>query len=298
MVLSRLPRLRSGIDPALAFAGTFHVNETATQLEAAYAEAAAGRIPTLPPVETYCHSLTDDSILGPELRASGAHTLTAFGLHMPARLFVDDPDGARAAALAATLASLNSVLAEPIEDCLLPDADGAPCLEVRSPVDLEADVALPGGHIFHRDLSWPWARARRRGGSWGVETAHPRVLLAGAGPVAAGASARSPGAPRRWSWSRAPDREVLRGNRCCRRSAAIDNPWRTPVSTARPVVDFWFDPLCPWAWMTSRWMDEVSAIRDVEVRWHVMSLAVLNEKQGPARALPRADGRGRGDRCA
>ena len=51
------------------------------------------------------------------------------------------------------------------------------------------------------------------------------------------------------------------------------------MSTARPVVDFWFDPLCPWAWMTSRWMDEVSALRDVEVRWHVMSLAVLNEKQ-------------------
>lgn len=46
-----------------------------------------------------------------------------------------------------------------------------------------------------------------------------------------------------------------------------------------PVVDFWFDPLCPWAWMTSRWMDEVSAQREVEVRWHVMSLAVLNEKR-------------------
>jgi phytoene dehydrogenase-like protein len=182
MVLRRLPRLRDGsVPPPDAFCGTFHINEGYAQLETAYQQAARGEIPALPPCEAYCHSLTDDSILGPQLRASGAQTMTVFGLHMPASLFRADPAGARERALAATLDSINAVLAEPVQDCLVTDADGQPCLEVKTPADLERDAFLPGGHIFHGDLSWPFAEDEQDAGRWGVETSHPRVLICGAG---------------------------------------------------------------------------------------------------------------------
>jgi len=182
MVVSRLPRLRDpAVDPRDAFAGTFHVNEGYVNLAAAYEQAAAGFIPALPPCEVYCHTLTDPSILGAGLAASGAHTLTVFGLHMPARLFRQQPDQAREAARDATLRSINTVLGEPIEGCLLRDRDGEPCIEVKTPVDLEAELGLPGGHIFHGDLAWPFAEDAGEVGRWGVETPYPRVLICGAG---------------------------------------------------------------------------------------------------------------------
>ena len=193
-LLRRLPRLRDdGVEPRAAFEGTFHVNEGYRQLQRAYDQAASGQIPELPPCEIYCHSLTDPTILGPELRDAGAQTLTLFGLHMPARLFRDDPRGAKQAALEATLRSLDSVLAEPIEDCLWRTPDGEPCLEAKTPPEVELELGMPGGHIFHRDLSWPFAEDEADAGRWGVETAVENVWLCGAGARRGGGVSGIPG---------------------------------------------------------------------------------------------------------
>ncbi|MFJ7068214.1 phytoene desaturase family protein [Streptomyces sp. NPDC101115] len=192
MVLTRLPRLRDrAVDPREAFSGTFHIAEGYGQLATAYADAAAGRLPAAPPSEIYCHTLTDPSILGPEAAARGYQTLTLFGLHAPARLFAADPDGARDALLKATLDQLDACLDEPIADCLARDAEGRPCIEAKSPLDLERDLRLPGGHIFHRDLSFPYGEAP--GNRWGVETSRPNVLLCGAGAVRGGGVSGVPG---------------------------------------------------------------------------------------------------------
>lgn len=51
----------------------------------------------------------------------------------------------------------------------------------------------------------------------------------------------------------------------------------TVTAPAKAPVEMWFDPICPWAWMTSRWLMEVEHVRDLEVTWSVMSLSVLNE---------------------
>lgn len=175
VLVSRLPRLRSGDDPHVAFAGTFHVNESMSQLEELHAAAGRGEAP-FASGEIYCHTLTDRSILGPELAATEAQTLTYFGLHTP---YDNLPDAASGeAAYQRFLAALNDHLAEPIEPLILD-------VEHRTPAQVEAELAMPGGNIFHGGIAWPWLEEDEKPHSpaerWGVSTAHDRVLMCGSG---------------------------------------------------------------------------------------------------------------------
>ncbi|BBX72153.1 NAD(P)/FAD-dependent oxidoreductase [Mycobacterium shinjukuense] len=193
MVVRRLPRLRDDrVTPDQAFAGTFHVNETWCQLDAAYSRAAGRRLPDPLPCEAYCHSLTDPSVLSPGLRAAGAHTLTVFGLHTPHSVFgAVDPDTLRHRLTESVLASLNSVLAEPIQQVLMADAHGRPCVETATTADLQHTLQMTAGNIFHGALCWPFADdddpldtpARQ----WGVATEHERIMLCGSGARRGGA---------------------------------------------------------------------------------------------------------------
>src|SRR5262245_26878095 len=193
LMLKRLPRLRDdSVTPEQAFGGTFHINETFSQLDTAYTRAEHGVVPDPLPCEIYCHSLTDPSILSDRLRETGAQTLSVFGLHTPHGLIAaGDPDRMRDALTSAVLNSLNSVLAEPIQDVLMEDGAGRLCIEAKTTVDLEQTLGMTAGNIFHGALEGPFveddepldAPARR----WGVATAHDRIMLCGSGSRRGGA---------------------------------------------------------------------------------------------------------------
>ncbi|KMO67757.1 Flavin containing amine oxidoreductase [Mycolicibacterium chlorophenolicum] len=193
LMLRRLPRLRDeSVAPEQAFGGTFHINESYAQLDSAYRQAAGGAVPEPLPCEIYCHSLADPTILSDELREAGAQTLTVFGLHTPHGLTASGaPDRTRDALTSAVLTSLNSVLAEPVQDVLMEDAAGRLCIETKTTADLEDALGMTNGNIFHGSLSWPFAEddeplatsAQR----WGVATAHDRILLCGSGSRRGGA---------------------------------------------------------------------------------------------------------------
>ncbi len=162
-------------------------------MQTSYDMSLKGEMPSIPPGEIYCHTLTDPSILSPDLNARGFHTLTLFGLDMPYHLFLEDNEKARNVALQRYLAGINQYLEEPIEECLASDTDGKPCIEAMSAVDLEEKIHLPKGNIFHGDLTWPFAESEEEVGKWGVETEHPNLFLCGSSAKRGGAVSGIPG---------------------------------------------------------------------------------------------------------
>ena len=192
LLLKQMPRLKTGIDPELAFAGTFHISEKFSELETSYRESKSGKLPTCFPSEMYCHTLSDPTILSTELQAAGYQTLTLFGLHTPAELFDADNEVTKAKALAGYIAELDKYLVDPVSEIVARNSDGSPCIEAKSPIDLDEAISLPRGNIFHSDLTFPF-REDGQTGRWGVETDDPRIFICGAGAQRGGGVSGIPG---------------------------------------------------------------------------------------------------------
>jgi phytoene dehydrogenase-like protein len=194
MLLRRLPKLKATrYPPEEAFCGTFHSSEGYAEMNLSYEQAARGRLPEKLPCEVYCHTLTDDSILAPELRRQGLQTMTLFGIDTPWRLFATDNEGMRREAERKFLESMNQWLDEPLEDCLAVARNGDLCIESKTPVDIEDALGLFRGNIFQNALTFPFAETKKQAGTWGVETEFDNVFLCGSSAHRGGAVSGIPG---------------------------------------------------------------------------------------------------------
>jgi phytoene dehydrogenase-like protein len=194
MLLSRLPKLKAKKTPASeAFCGTFHSDEGYEQMIVSYDEASDGRLAEKTPCEIYCHTLTDDSVLAPDLRDRGFHTMTLFGLDAPWSLFARANEAMRQEAEKRYLASINQWLEEPIESCLAVSRDGRPCIESKSPVDIEDALGMYHGNIFQNAPTFPFAERKEQVRTWGVETEYDNVFFCGSSALRGGAISGIPG---------------------------------------------------------------------------------------------------------
>src|SRR5438128_2183564 len=172
---------------------TCHSDESYEQMNASYVQAAKGRLPDKTPCEVYCHTLTDQSILSPELRAKGFQTITLFGLDAPYSLFSKENEKMRKQAEKKFLESMSQWLEEPLEDCLAVARDGSLCIESKTPVDIENSLGMYHGNIFQDAPTWPFATAKEQAGTWGVETEWENVFLCGSSALRGGAVSGIPG---------------------------------------------------------------------------------------------------------
>ncbi len=194
MLLHRLPKLRAKRYAATeAFCGTFHIDEGYKEMNVSYEQAFRGQLPDKIPSEIYCHTLTDDSILSPELREKGFHTMTLFGLDTPWRLFARANKTMRQFAEKKFVEGINRWLDEPLEDCLAVASDGALCIESKSPVDIEDALGLYHGNIFQDAPTFPFAETKEQAGTWGVETEFENVFFCGSSARRGGAVSGIPG---------------------------------------------------------------------------------------------------------
>src|SRR5262245_7297648 len=194
MLCRKLPSLKAQRYSAEdGFTGTFHVDEGYEAMQLSHRQAAQGKLLEKIPFELYCHTLTDASILSPDLQRQGYHTLTLFALDTPWRLFAQDGASMKEHVQKQCLNGLNAWLAEPIESCLATNRDGSLCLESKSPVDIENELGHYRGNIFHGALTWPFAEDNSEAGTWGVETEWPNVFICGSSARRGGAVSGIPG---------------------------------------------------------------------------------------------------------
>jgi phytoene dehydrogenase-like protein len=194
MVLKKLPTPKNPrVHARDAFTGTFHLNEGYENMKESYQNAHNGFPMDAIPGEMYCHSLTDPSILSGDLQAKGYQTLTLFGLDVPYAWFTGDNARMKAEAAWKYFRSINRFIVEDIADCFAVDAGGNPCVEVKSPLDLEESLGLPRGNIFHGNFTWPFAERDEDAGAWGVETNYENVFICGSSAKRGGAVSGIPG---------------------------------------------------------------------------------------------------------
>ncbi len=198
MLVRRLPRfkalahLQEDQHINVGFSGTIHINESCQNMEESYWDAKAGFFPENLPFEVYCHTLSDRSIFPPDLSESSCQSLSIFALDTPYSLFRNKKLTNNEAAQSC-LRAFNRYLIEPLEELLLADGNGRPCLQTKSPVEVERELGMPLGNIFHRPLQWPFAEKEEEIGRWGVETEFENIFICGAGAKRGGGISGIPG---------------------------------------------------------------------------------------------------------